>query len=131
MSADRRRVYKICGAAAWADAAARSRFAGSADDIRDGFIHLSTGPQAAETARKYFSGQAGLVVAAFVAGDLGADLRWEPSRGGELFPHFYGALPTAAAAAVVPLGLLADGAPDIAAALKALDAANPPAGHEE
>jgi len=107
------RVYKILPRADWEAAAARGRFEGSADDARDGFVHLSAAGQAAETARRYFSGQADLVIAAFEAEALGPALKWEPSRGGALFPHLYAPLPTAAAVEVRPLPLGADGAPEV------------------
>jgi uncharacterized protein (DUF952 family) len=97
------RVYKIVSEQDWAEAMARGRFDGSADDIRDGFIHLSAEDQWAETARKWFAGRDGLVLVAFEAEDLGPALKWEPSRGGALFPHLYGPLPTAAAVGRRPL----------------------------
>jgi uncharacterized protein (DUF952 family) len=90
-------VYKILARQAWEQACDRGRFEGVAIDLRDGFIHLSTGGQAPETARLHFRGQAGLVVVAFDAGRLGDALKWEPSRGGELFPHLYGAIDPATA----------------------------------
>ena len=37
-------------------------------------------------------------------------VRWEPARGGELFPHIYGCLPVEAAEAVAPVQRSADGA---------------------
>jgi uncharacterized protein (DUF952 family) len=85
-------VYKICPAAALQEARRRGRFSGSADDARDGFIHLSAGSQVAGTLAKYFAGQTDLVLLAVDVDRLGDRLRWEPSRGGELFPHLYGAL---------------------------------------
>jgi uncharacterized protein (DUF952 family) len=102
-------VYKLLGAEEWGEAVARGSYAGSPADARDGFIHLSTAEQLAETARRHFAGQAGLVLAAFEAGDLGEGLRWEPSRGGALFPHLYGPLPTGLAVEVRPF--VAEGAP--------------------
>ena len=107
------RVYKILSGAEWDEAAAKGRFDGSADDLRDGFVHLSAADQAAETARRYFSGRHDLVLAAFEAAALGPALKWEPSRGGALFPHLYAPLPTAAAVEVRPLALGPDGAPDL------------------
>lgn len=85
-------VYKICSDLEWRDAVAAGAYAGSIDDRRDGFIHLSTAVQIAETARRHFAGKPGLVVVAFEAAALGDGLRWEPSRGGDLFPHLYGVL---------------------------------------
>jgi uncharacterized protein (DUF952 family) len=97
------RVYKILSAADWAAAEAQGRFEGSADDRRDGFIHLSAEDQWAETARKWFAGRDDLLLVAFEAESLGPGLKWEPSRGGALFPHLYGPLPTAAAVHRRPL----------------------------
>lgn len=88
-------------------------FTGSEIDRLDGFIHLSTADQARQTAAKHFVGQKDLIIVGFRAADLGGSLRWEPSRGGALFPHLYGALDTALAAEVLPLALGADGVPQV------------------
>jgi len=82
-------------------------------DLADGFIHFSTGDQAGETARRYFHGQAGLMILMVEAQDLGAALKWEPSRGGALFPHLYGALDCAHVIEARPAPLMADGLPDL------------------
>ena len=79
-------IYKILPRAAWEAAVAAGRFDGSPVDLQDGYIHFSTAAQAQETAAKHFRGQAGLVVAAFDAAELGADLRWETSRGASCSP---------------------------------------------
>ena len=105
------RVYKIVSRAAWDEAAAKGRFDGAAIDLKDGYIHLSTGAQAQDTARLHFNGQAGLVLVALSAEALGDALKWEPSRGGQLFPHLYGPLDPALALEVIDLALDADGAP--------------------
>ena len=104
-------IYKILPRAAWDEAVAQGRFDGSPVDLQDGFIHFSTAEQARETAAKHFHGHAGLVVAAFDADELGAALRWEPSRGGQLFPHLYGPLDPAMARSVTPAPLGDDGVP--------------------
>jgi len=106
-------VFKICSRQDWDAAAARGTYAGSADDQRDGFIHFSARHQLAGTAAKHFRGKTGLVLVAVPADALGSSLRWEPSRGGDLFPHLYGELATAAAIAVVPLPLDAEGIPAV------------------
>jgi uncharacterized protein (DUF952 family) len=103
-------IYKICSAAEWRDAERAGKFTGSAVDIRDGYIHLSTAAQVAETARKHFSGQSDLVLVTVDETKLDSLLKWEPSRGGDLFPHLYGALPVTAAIRVQPLGMR-DGEP--------------------
>jgi uncharacterized protein (DUF952 family) len=105
------RIYKILPGAEWQAARAAGRFEGSAVDRQDGYIHFSTADQAQETARRHFHGQAGLVVLAIDADDLGAALRWEPSRGGDLFPHLYGLLDVGLVLGVTDAPLGADGAP--------------------
>ncbi len=96
-------IYKVCPAAEWHDAACAGVYRGSAVDLRDGFIHFSTGAQLAETLRRHFAGRRDLVVVAFDPDDLGAGLRWEPSRGGDLFPHLHGELPVSLARGVSPI----------------------------
>jgi uncharacterized protein (DUF952 family) len=96
-------IYKICELALWQDAEAAGEFRGSAVDERDGFIHFSTASQLAETASKHFAGQSGLVLVAIDAQALSGKLKWEPSRGGDLFPHLYAALPLAAVRWATPL----------------------------
>jgi uncharacterized protein (DUF952 family) len=103
------RIYKVCGAGEWAAAEAAGAYEGSADDARDGFIHFSTGRQLAGTLAKHFAGRDDLVLVAAEADALGDALKWEPSRGGALFPHLYGALPTSAALWTKPLNLGGDG----------------------
>ena len=82
-------IYKIFRAPEWAQLRAAGETAGSPDDIADGFIHFSTADTLAETARRHFGGEDGLVLAACDAGSMGPDLRWETSRGGVQFPHLY------------------------------------------
>jgi uncharacterized protein (DUF952 family) len=102
-------IFKIVDEAAWGAAVAAGRFDGAPVDLKDGFIHFSTGPQVRETAAKHFAGRAGLLLAAFEADTLGPALKWEVSRGGALFPHLYGAIDPALAAWVKPLALGTDG----------------------
>ena len=108
-----RRIYKICPAAAWREAERQGVYRGSADDARDGFIHFSTSSQVAETARKYFLGQTGLLLIAVDADALGTALRWEPSRNNELFPHLYGELDLGAVTGVLNMHARSDGTHDI------------------
>lgn len=103
------RIYKIMPAAEWAAAKAAGVYEGSAHDRRDGFIHFSTAGQAAETAAKHFAGQADLVLLAIDPAPLGAALKWEPSRGGALFPHLYAPLPASAVVEAHELPLGTDG----------------------
>ena len=95
-------LFKIIPAVEWASAVRAGRFEGAAIDLADGFIHLSAGHQVRETAARHFAGQAGLVLVAFAEGQL-ANLRWEPSRGGDLFPHVHGSIDPRLAAWVKPL----------------------------
>jgi uncharacterized protein (DUF952 family) len=104
-----RKIYKICPASAWRKAERQGVFRGSPDDLRDGFIHFSTASQVTETARKHFSGQAGLFLIAVDAGALGEALRWERSRNDELFPHLYGDLDLGAVTAVLSMPRRSDG----------------------
>jgi uncharacterized protein (DUF952 family) len=85
------------------------RFAGSADDRRDGFIHLSTAAQLTATVDKHFGGHDDLHVAEVDLDALGEAIRWEPSRGGEEFPHLYGELSLDAVVAYSPLERDANG----------------------
>ena len=107
------RVYKILDRSAWEDARRRGLFDGAEIDLRDGYIHLSTAAQAAETARLHFRERADLVVLELETDDIGAALRWEPSRGGALFPHLYGPLDPARVRAVHEAPLGPDGAPSL------------------
>jgi uncharacterized protein (DUF952 family) len=86
-------IYKICERAQWRAAEAAGQFRGSAVDERDGFIHFSTAAQLAETASKHFANASDLMLVAVDSVALGTELKWEHSRGGDLFPHLYGALP--------------------------------------
>ena len=88
-------------------------YRGSADDIRDGFIHFSTAPQVEETARKHYSGQTGLFLIAVDADLLGKPLRWERSRNEQLFPHLYGELDLGAVTGVLDMRARPDGTHDI------------------
>lgn len=106
-----RRIYKLLDAPSWEAARTAGVFTGSAVDARDGFIHFSDAAQAQETARLHFKGQSGLVLLTVDAGQLGEALKWEPSRGGALFPHLYGPLAVTAVIEARDLELDADGAP--------------------
>jgi uncharacterized protein (DUF952 family) len=90
-------VCKIARLDQWIAASKTGQYLGSNDDVRDGYIHLSAPAQLAGTLVKYFSGCDDLMLVAFAASDLGPKLRWERSRGGQLFPHLYAPLPTALA----------------------------------
>jgi uncharacterized protein (DUF952 family) len=102
-------IYHICRREEWQAAAGAGRYLGSAQDKADGFIHFSTGAELRASAARHRTGQTGLVLLAVEAGRLGPALKWEPSRGGALFPHLYGHLPLDAVIAVHDLPLGADG----------------------
>lgn len=102
-------LYKIVPQALWQKAEAEGVFAGAPVDLADGYIHFSTAAQVRETAAKHFAGQDDLLLAAIDGDRLGEALKWEPSRGGALFPHLYAALDLAAVVWVRPLPLGADG----------------------
>ena len=85
-------IYKIFRNDEWRALQRAGETSGAPVDLADGYIHFSTAAQARETASRHFAGADGLWLAAVDADALGADLRWEPSRGGQLFPHLYRAL---------------------------------------
>ncbi len=99
-------IYKIFRGPEWADLRATGRSAGAPVDLADGFVHFSTAVQAAETATKHFAGEAGLMLLAVETDRLGDDLKWEPSRGGALFPHLYREIRLSDVAWAQPLPLL-------------------------
>ncbi len=82
-------ITKLLRATEWAAFQAEGEFAGSADDRRDGYIHMSAPDQVGGTAAKWFAGDTGVMAVVFDAEAFGDDLRWEPARGGALFPHLY------------------------------------------
>ena len=108
-----RTIYKICDAPAWRTAEQAGVYRGSADDNRDGFIHFSTAEQLPGTLAKHYAGQTCLKLIAVDAETLGPALRWEPSRGGALFPHLYGELPLSAVTAGPDLAGRPDGGHDV------------------
>ncbi len=89
-------IYKVVARSLWREAEARGELLGAEVDLTDGYIHFSTAQQLAETLQKHFAGQDDLLLIRVAATDLGADLKWEPSRGGALFPHLYAPLPLSA-----------------------------------
>ncbi|WP_457094057.1 DUF952 domain-containing protein [Microvirga sp. P5_D2] len=102
-------IYKICQKSLWSSAEQAGFFAGAPIDIIDGYLHFSTALQVRETAARHFAGQDDLLLVAIDAGRLGPDLRYEPSRGGDLFPHLYAPLALSAVLWVKPLPLGLDG----------------------
>jgi len=102
-------IYHVCLAADWRQAEAAGSYTGSPDDRRDGFIHFSTRGQVRTSVAIHRAGQDGLILLTVDATALGAALKWEPSRGGQLFPHLYGPLPASAVSDAVEVPLGADG----------------------
>lgn len=102
-------VYKLSPRDLWRRAEAAGRFEGAPIDLADGYIHFSTAAQVIETAARHFAGVDDLLLVAVDAEALGDALRYEPSRGGDLFPHLYGPLDLGAVRFVVDLPLSADG----------------------
>ena len=86
-------AYKLVDRAEWAAALDAGVYAGSAVDLADGYIHMSTAAQLAETARRHYAGRSDLVLVEVALAPLGGALKWEASRGGDLFPHLFAPLP--------------------------------------
>ncbi len=101
-------IYKICPEVLWRRSEETNFFTGSPIDIQDGYLHFSTEHQVRETAARHFAGQADLLLIAIDADALGEALRYEASRGGDLFPHLYAPLSLSAVLWVKPLPLGAD-----------------------
>jgi uncharacterized protein (DUF952 family) len=102
-------IYHLAREAGWRDAQRTGTYRGTAEDRADGFLHFSTGGQVAESAARHRKGETDLILVAVESEALGDALRWEPSRGGALFPHLYGALPVASVRWTQPLPLGDDG----------------------
>lgn len=102
-------IFKIFRADEWAELQATGVTDGAPVDVADGFVHFSTAEQVAETAAKHFAAEDGLTLLALESESLGAALKWEPSRGGALFPHLYRPLKIEDIAWHLPLPLV-DGA---------------------
>jgi uncharacterized protein (DUF952 family) len=98
-------IYHLARDAGWREAERSGTYTGTAEDRADGFLHFSTAAQIVESAAKHRRGESGIVLVAVDAARLGAALRWEPARGGALFPHLYGDLPLASVLWSRPLPL--------------------------
>ncbi|RDE08904.1 DUF952 domain-containing protein [Pelagibacterium lacus] len=106
-------IYKIASRADWDRAREDGQLLGTSVDLADGYIHFSTAAQLAETLDKHYRGQSGLVLATVDPALLPQELAWEPSRGGQLFPHLYAPLPLSAVIAEHVLNARADGGFDL------------------
>ena len=102
-------IYKICSRKEWQSACVDGVFKGAAIDRQDGYIHFSTAGQVKETARLHFAGQEDLVLVGVDVKNLEPNLKWQASRGGDLFPHLFAELEVAAAKSVTALPLGAGG----------------------
>lgn len=102
-------IYKIASAAAFKQFQETGSFTGMPIDVADGFIHFSTAQQVGETLRLHFRGDSDLMLIAVRTADVSRDLVWEPSRGGQLFPHLYAPIPLSAVAWAEPVSVGADG----------------------
>lgn len=102
-------AYKLVDNAEWELARLDGAYAGSAVDLRDGYIHMSSAAQLAETARRHYAGRTDLLLVSVDLTALGDALKWEASRGGDLFPHLFAPLPVSAARDVRGLSVDGDG----------------------
>ena len=102
-------AYKLVDRSEWTEALAAGAYAGSAVDLADGYVHMSTASQLAETARRHYAGKSDLVLVEVALAPLGEALKWEASRGGDLFPHLFAPLPATADAPQRGLSVDADG----------------------
>ena len=91
------KIYKIIEEGLWRQAVAAGEFKGAEIDLQDGYIHLSSESQVETTARLHFSGKPNLLLVGFDPVIFGETLKWEASRGGDLFPHVHGTLNPASA----------------------------------
>jgi uncharacterized protein (DUF952 family) len=107
------RIYKLVANDLWASAKEEGVFRGAGVDLEDGYIHFSTASQAPETAKLHFAGRTDLVILEIEADHLGPSLQWEPSRGGQLFPHLYAELDCGHVLSCRPIDLDGDGVPDL------------------
>ncbi len=102
-------IYKIVPRSIWEDAERAGEFAGAGIDLQDGYIHFSTSEQAQETADKHYVGQNDLLLVAVDETQFDEEMKWEPSRGGALFPHLYGVLKIEQATSVTEIQMTKDG----------------------
>jgi uncharacterized protein (DUF952 family) len=106
-------IYKVCSSEEWDRALACGSYGGSRDDMRDGFIHLSTRAQIERTLAKFFAGRVDLFLLTIPTKGLALPLRWEKSGGGDIYPHLYAPLPVACVTDARPLAIGVDGTHDL------------------
>lgn len=98
------RLYRLLSAADWRAAVLDGVYRGAPHDLADGFIHLSTADQVEETAALHYAGVEDLMVLTVDSARVDGEVKWEPSRGGQLFPHVYGTIPLEAVLGAEPVG---------------------------
>lgn len=101
-------AYKVCTKDEWDQALAKKVYTGSSIDHQDGYIHLSTKKQLNETVTKHFKGKKNLIIISFRSDKIQDKLKWEISRNGDFFPHYYGDLDTKFAEEIYGLRLNAN-----------------------
>jgi uncharacterized protein (DUF952 family) len=111
-------IYKITTTALFNAAQRSGILAGMPVDIADGYMHFSTAGQLPKTLSLHFAGQADLMLIAVRTADAAADLKWEASRGGALFPHLYAPLPVSRIAWSAPISVAVDGSCDLPEAVQ-------------
>jgi len=109
MDSDSNIIFKVVSADQWTIAQKQGEFRGAEIDLTDGYIHFSTAQQVEATVEKHFAGQPGLILVGVDSEKLGDALKYEPSRGGDLFPHLYGSLNLEAVVSVAELPIGKDG----------------------
>jgi len=102
-------IYKVASREIYEASLAAGAFVGQPIDLKDGYIHFSSAAQLGETIRLYFAGLGDQVLFEVPTAPLGEALKWEVSRGGELFPHLFATLPMASVSNMVRLDVPADG----------------------
>ena len=102
-------IYKVASREIYDASLAAGSFVGQPIDLKDGYIHFSSAAQLAETIRLYFAGLSDQALFQVPVAPLGDALKWEASRGGDLFPHLFAALPMSAVSNMTPLDVPADG----------------------
>ena len=114
-------IYYVCDGETWRTESTTDDYVGSSDDLRDGFMHFSTKAQVRTSVALHRAGQVGLVLLIVETEALGTGLKWEPSRGGQLFPHFYGKMPRNAVLEIIELPLGPDGTHEFPVGYPGLD----------
>ena len=113
MSVGTDKIYKVCSGEVYDASLAAGHFLGMPVDHKDGYLHFSTAAQLRDTLRLYFAGETDLALFSVQSAPLGDNLKWEPSRGGDLFPHLFAELPMTAIVDYQRIDVAADGTVDL------------------